>query len=71
MNFSTGDFVVLVACECLGEGAFSGAIGPHDGVNFTFGYCKGEVFEDFFFADADVEIFDFEGAHWKMMIGEC
>jgi hypothetical protein len=47
----------------LGEGGFTRAVGPHDGVHFTTVDDEREAFNDFLCADGDVEIFDFQFGH--------
>jgi hypothetical protein len=59
------DFVVRVAREDFGEGAFASAVRSHEGMDFAFGDAEAEVLEDGFALDGDVEVMDLEGVHYK------
>ena len=53
-----GDFVFFVAGEDFGKGAFAGAVGSHDGVDFTGVDGEVEAVEDLTVRDLGGEIFD-------------
>jgi hypothetical protein len=58
---AAGDFVLFVAGENFGEGAFAGAIGAHDGVDFTGVDGEGQAVEDLTVGDLGGEVIDDEG----------
>jgi len=44
-DFACGDFEGVVAGEDLGQGAFAGAVGAHDGVDFAGFYLEVDALE--------------------------
>ena len=58
-----GDGVIGMAGDHLGEGAFAGAVRPHDGVDFAPRHREREPADDLLFADRDVQIFDGQLLH--------
>jgi hypothetical protein len=52
-----------MAGDSLGEGAFAGAIGAHDGMDFALPDREGDALDDGFLADGDMKVLDFEEAH--------
>ena len=58
---AAGDNISFVAGDDLGKGGFSGAVWPHDGVDFAGWDLKADAFEDFGAVfESGVEVLDMQ-----------
>ena len=58
LDFAFGDVVAGMAGDGVAEGAFAGAVGAHEGVNFAAVNFEVHAFEDRLAADGDMQVGD-------------
>ena len=59
---TAGHVVLGMPHEGVGQGALAGAVGPHDGVNFTGRDRQRQSVDDLLAVDFDLQVFDAQGS---------
>ena len=59
-DFPLGDLIVVAPGEDVGQRALAGAVGSHDGVDFTSLHFQIETAENFLAVDSNVQVLDAE-----------